>query len=104
MIEREKAKEIVRRRIELDHSLGESVGGSGHLGYTSIANIKIKDIIRKGDATDAYWEITYEYVLETTTEFTVYPDNPPYRSMYCKSVRIDAEGNIQRVGTCGDQG
>jgi hypothetical protein len=104
MIERGRAKEIVRRKIELDHSLGESVGGSGHLGYTSIANIEIKNIIRKDDAASVYWEITYEYVLETTTEFTVYPDNPPYRSTYRKIVRTDSEGNIQRMDSHGEQG
>jgi len=85
---------IVKAKINNEESLGEQVGGSGHLAYVEyeIEEIsqpkKVKIDKRQG------WEITYYYTIIVTTEFTIYPDNPPYRYKYKKTIIVDDGANI----------
>jgi len=87
-------KNIVNAKINEDETLGERVGGSGHLGYV---RYEIDEICQpKKVETDKGqgWEITYYYTLNVTTEFTIYPDNPPYEYKYKKTIVVDDKGNI----------
>ena len=82
MLTKEQIEVAVRRQIKSDEKLGDQSGGSGHLGYVSYTIDEIGDAVGK----DEGWEVVYKYTLVVTTEFTVEPDNPPYR--YPKSGRI----------------
>lgn len=90
----EEAAAIAKAHIENEHSLGESAGGSGHLGYTSIRGLTVEDIQQEVIDGKVCWKINYQYTLVTETEFTYYPDNPPDTSRYTKEITVDAEGKI----------
>ena len=72
-------EDLVKQRIEADEKLGDQAGGSGHLSHVSyrIDSIKSKEI--EGNKL----EITYTYTLLIESEFTYYPDNPPYEGNPC---------------------
>ena len=87
-------KEIVEAKIKRDEDLGERAGGSGHLGFVSFELLGIQDpktiVLKDVECC----EITYTYVIIVETEFTYYPDNPPYEHKYQKTIVIDPSGNI----------
>jgi hypothetical protein len=87
MISKDKIENIVKQRIETDEKLGDQAGGSGHMGNVSyrIDNIDTREI------EDGKMEIAYKYTLITITEFTYYPDNPPYESSRENTVIIDLD-------------
>ena len=87
-------RDIIKDKISHDEKLAEQVGGSGHLGYVSY---KIDSIgkperiqIEAGDG----WKIIYAYTVIVETEFTYYPDNPPYEYKYKKTNIIDDKRKI----------
>ena len=92
----ERIREIVARKIEHDEQLGDQVGGSGHLGSVGYEIDEIAPAVGVPDEGRGLFEIVYTYTLITVTEFTVYPDNPPYTSSYRKSIVVDEEGTIVR--------
>jgi hypothetical protein len=79
LLTEEQLKAIIEKQIESEESLGDQVGGSGHRGHVSykIDNISEPQIIDNNTI-----EVTYRYTLTTVTEFTIYPDNPPYEQSY----------------------
>ena len=90
----DETKKIVWKQIEKDEKLGDQVGGSGHLGYVdcSIDNVNEPKKVPEG------WEITYQYMVSVTTEFTVYPDNPPQETLYEKIIIVNDNGKIIKEG------
>jgi hypothetical protein len=93
-VNQEEAAVIAKAHIEKEHSIGESAGGSGHLGYTSIKGLMIDGIQQLAVKGDGGWKITYRYRLVTETEFTCYPDNPPYESSYAREIVVDKKGEV----------
>jgi len=87
-------RKIVWKQIEKDVSPGEQVGGSGHLGHVD-CKIDSIDTPRK---VQSGWEITYRYTVSVTTEFTIYPDNPPRENGYEKTIVINKNGDVINVG------
>lgn len=83
-------RNIVSNQIEKDESLGEGVGGSGHLGYVDFQI----DSIDEPRKVPEGWEITYRYTISITTEFTIYPDNPPQETGYQKTILVDEKGEV----------
>ena len=79
MISKEDAQEIVRKKIEKDEKIGCGGSKSGHKSNVSyqIDDIKMKSL--KDNTT----QIHYSYTLYIETEFTYYPDNPPYEYHQC---------------------
>lgn len=77
-------------QIEKDESPGEQVGGSGHL---SQVDCKI-DIVYDPIQVPEGWEITYRYTVTITTEFTIYPDNPPWENTYEKTITVNQKGDF----------
>lgn len=59
--------------IQKNHDLGDSAGGSGHMGFTSYHLNKIL-------LQENILEVTYTIIVET--EFTYYPDIPPIETTY----------------------
>ena len=86
-------RNIVSNQIEKDESLGEQVGGSGHLGYVDFQI----DSIDEPKKVPEGWEITYRYTVSVTTEFTIYPDNPPSENGYEKTIVVDEKGDLVKV-------
>jgi hypothetical protein len=86
-------RKIVWDQIEKDTSPGEHAGGSGHLGHVD-SRIDGFDKPRK---VPGGWEITYRYTVSVTTEFTIYPDNPPWEYRYEKTIFVDDKGGFIKV-------
>ena len=84
-------------RIEADEYLGTHVGGSGHIGDIS-ANLKEmespEETVHDGRKD---WKVTYVYVKIITTEFTIYPDNPPMEFVNRQTALISQEGEVIEV-------
>ncbi len=77
MLSEAKLREIVEQDIRTHEKLGDQTGGSGHHAYTSYSIDKI-EVPRKLDDDAEKWIIEYSYTIIVETEFTYYPDNPPY--------------------------
>jgi hypothetical protein len=75
MLTKEQIEEAVHRQIESDEKPGDQAGGSGHMGYVDYTVDEIGEPVEM----DNGWEVSYRYTIEVTTEFTIEPDNPPYR-------------------------
>jgi hypothetical protein len=88
--DRDEIRNIVWKQIEKDESPGEQVGGSGHLGYVDC----IIDGVDEPRKVPEGWEITYRYTVSVTTEFTIYPDNPPRENGYEKTIVVDERGDL----------
>lgn len=78
--------------LKKHHNVGESSGGSGHLGSVSLE-------IRGIKLTKAESEIiaNVEYDISVETEFTYYPDNPPKYTKYNRSFNFDEVGEIEKI-------
>lgn len=90
-------RKIVWKQIEKDASPGEQVGGSGHLGHV---DYKI-DGVDEPRKVPGGWEITYRYMVSVSTEFTIYPDNPPHENGYEKTIVVDETGDVLKVRKTG---
>jgi len=90
---KETVRQIVWNQIEKDVSPGEQVGGSGHLSQVDCKIEFVYDPVQVSKG----WEITYRYTVITTTEFTVYPDNPPWENTYEKTIVVDQKGDFIKV-------
>ena len=90
MIIEPKIGEIVASKIKRDEELGTQTGSSGHLGHKSF----VVDEISPLKQVDRGWEIKYRYTIVIETEFTIYPDNPPYEERYEKTIVVDDIGNV----------
>ncbi len=90
----ERLREIIAGQIERDENLGSQSGSSGHLGYVESVIDGIDAPLRSGGV----WKVTYRYTVIVTTEFTIYPDNPPQESGYEKTITVDDGGNIVSEG------
>lgn len=84
------SRKIIWKQIEKDESLGEQVGGSGHLSYTDCKIDSVDELKKVPEG----WEITYRYTVSVTTEFTIYPDNPPRKNEYEKTIVVDEKGDV----------
>ncbi len=89
-MEEKNLEQIVRKQIETIEKLGDQAGGSGHMGHVSY---RIDDI-RSRLLDNGNTEISYRYTLMVETEFTCYPDNPPYETPSSGSIILDPNGKI----------
>ena len=87
-------KAIVIAHIRRDEKLGEKGGCSGHLSQTSYNLAQIETPRRIQHPSGAAWKVIYHYTVCVETEFTYYPDNPPYEYAYRKMIIIDGDGKI----------
>ncbi|KPK84592.1 MAG: hypothetical protein AMS27_09495 [Bacteroides sp. SM23_62_1] len=74
MISKEKIEKLICEKIELEEQLGDQAGGSGHLSFVEYD----LEWIGKPQKTEEGYVVEYRYTLVISTEFTIYPDNPPY--------------------------
>ena len=94
MFTEKEIREIIKGKIDQDEELGESVGGSGHLGYKSYKINHMSKPEKIQSNNEEHVRITYEYTIYVETEFTYYPDNPPHEYKYRKTIFLDKGGNI----------
>jgi hypothetical protein len=90
----EQLKKIIDQDILIHTKLGEFAGGSGHMSYISYKITKIDPPAAITHNNQSCYKIHYEYTTYTETEFTFYPDNPPYEETYEKTIIIDQLGKI----------
>ncbi len=85
---------IIKAQIEGDERLGDRVGGSGHMGYVGYEIDGIEEPKKIETEKGTAYKITYHYTVSVTTEFTVYPDNPPHTYRYEKTITVNDEGKV----------
>ncbi len=78
--------------LKKHHNVGESAGGSGHLGSVSLS-ILSTELTKSKDRIIA--EVQYDISVET--EFTYYPDNPPKFTKYNRRFEFDGVGELNRI-------
>ena len=89
-MEQEQIEHLVNQQINKNEKLGSRSGGSGHMGHTSYRIDEINTRKLEDDKT----EISYTYTLMVETEFTYYPDNPPYEFKNSGIIIVDKEGTV----------
>jgi len=89
-MDEQKVEQIVRNQIETIEKLGDQAGGSGHKGHITYR----VDDIQTSLLEDGSTEVSYNYTLMVETEFTYYPDNPPYEIPVTGIIFLDPQGNI----------
>jgi hypothetical protein len=94
MLSKTDLEKIVSKVIENQEKLGEAAGGSGHLSSTSYKIQNIETPIKCEFKSQPAWEINFAYDVFVETEFTYYPDNPPYEYHYVNKVVVNEAGDI----------
>ena len=94
LLPKSKIEKIVTKVITHDEKLGHNVGGSGHSGHTSFVINTLGNPSKRQFKGRNVWEITYDYTIIIETEFTYYPDNPPYEYKYQKKIIINQNGRV----------
>ena len=77
MLKKEQIIQIIREKIFREERPGDHLGSSGHMGNRQV---EIRKVIPS--LMETGWEVEYEYIVTTETEFTIYPDNPPIEEYY----------------------
>lgn len=95
MIEEENLKEKLTNYISELEKIGENRGGSGHLGYKSLEIKNISEMKENKQIYEELFVILVEYRIIIETEFTYYPDNPPYEYEKHLKIYIDNNGDIK---------
>ena len=97
VMEKREIRNIIKKIIETQEKLGDEVGGSQHRANTTYSLQEIsepKPLFYEGK--DAF-TISYVYKILVETEFTYYPDNPPYEYKYEQNAVISDEGEVLKV-------
>jgi len=82
---KEKILSAIEAHIKSKHKLGDQSGGSGHKGYVSF-RLDDYEVREMGDSKT---KVSFSYSIITETEFTYYPDNPPYEDHYEGLIKLD---------------
>jgi len=90
MINKEEIEAIIRKQIELLEKLGDQGSSSGHMSNISY---ELNDYSTH-ETEDGLIHVEYSYTTYVETEFTYYPDNPPYGYKHKRIMIIDKEGTI----------
>ena len=90
-------RDIVMRWIEVDEGLGTHTGGSGHMGHIGAHIEEMGNPVETTHDGRKAWKVTYVYVKSITTEFTIYPDNPPMEYVNRQTSLISEEGKVIEV-------
>ncbi len=90
MITKDEIEAIINQQIVSTEKLGDFGSTSGHMSNISY---RLNDFsyceIEEGNI-----KINYSYTTSVETEFTYYPDNPPYEYNHEKELIIDTNKNI----------
>lgn len=92
----EEIRNVIEEYIRIEEKVGDQTGGSGHL---SNKNIKLFQISEPIPITKNLKSISFKYAVFILTEFTYYPDNPPYETHYAQTIIIDNSGKIIEINS-----
>ncbi|MCB9235483.1 MAG: hypothetical protein H6581_27755 [Bacteroidia bacterium] len=90
MLSKSRIEEVVREWIHLKEETSHQTPAHGHpteKSYT-LKHIHIPEETPRG------WKVKFDYSLYVTTEFTVYPDHPPYEYPCIGELELDQDGFI----------
>lgn len=90
MFKKDEIEVIVKQHIESIEKLGDHGSSSGHMGNISYKLVSFSF----SETEDGNVKVNYSYTTFVETEFTYYPDNPPYEYNYEKELMIDKNKNI----------
>ncbi|MBI4649459.1 MAG: hypothetical protein HY738_23385 [Bacteroidia bacterium] len=90
MFTKDELKEILISRIESDEKLGYQAGSGDHIGHIDYD----LDTFSEPIEVEKGWLVSYEYLTVVTTEFTIWPENPPMVYRHKKAIIIDEYGKI----------
>lgn len=95
MIDKSKINLAVKEELRKQRKLGEQTGGSGHLGFVSISELKHSDPKKiKFKGQDAY-EVLVELETYTETEFEHSPEHDEmYKSRHRDKIILDENLNV----------
>jgi len=90
LLTKNEVEKLIRSYIEKTETLGEQIGGSGHLGYIgyNLLDFKFEHLPAK------HWKVIFKYILSIETEFTYEPDNPPMQTEYEKEIIINDHNEV----------
>lgn len=91
--DKDKLTDAIAKKIEREENIGEKAGSSGHLGMIDYSIDQISEPVPDGEN----YIMTYRYTLSITTEFTIYPDNPPHESTRELKVIVDKNACILKT-------
>lgn len=89
MLSQEQIVQLVRDKIISEVNPGDHAGSSGHLG-----NRQLEITWIHASRLETSWKAEGEYIVTTETEFTIYPDNPPYEEHYKIQMILNDSGDI----------
>ncbi|MBN1184541.1 MAG: hypothetical protein JXB49_19770 [Bacteroidales bacterium] len=92
-MDNEQIKGILEGWLNKKEEAGEKGSGSGHLSFVSFI---VNDILSKEQVSEG-WNIEFSYTQYIETEFTYYPDNPPYEYPGQAKVVISEEGEVKEI-------
>ncbi|UCE20461.1 MAG: hypothetical protein JSV84_09040 [Gemmatimonadota bacterium] len=88
-------KDLILAEISIRHTLGEQVGGSGHLGFVSLTNLEIGEPVEIKFKEKQAFEILFSFETYTESEFHYATDDDDsddmYRSIYHAKIIVDKE-------------
>lgn len=85
MLTENEIQDMVKQKIESEEKTGDQAGGSGHLSFVSYTIDKIET----REISEECMEISYNYTIIVESEFTIYPDNPPYEYPHSGKIVVD---------------
>ena len=87
--------EIILKKLNEIHKLGEHAGGSGHLSYRSLSKLDLKKPKHIDIEGIRAFEVKISYKIYTESEFEYDPDEDDYLTeSYNKKITYDEELNI----------
>ena len=90
MLTKDQIESIVRKWIADKEILGENTGENGHPANKDYE----LETIHEPESTSTGWKVGFDYTVFVTTEFTAYPDNPPYEYPKKGVLELDRQGNL----------
>nr|MDO8086156.1 hypothetical protein [Candidatus Sigynarchaeum springense] len=99
-VDEKRIKELILEQFQRQHKLGETAGGSEHLGFTSVTRIDVgkprETKINKQPAI----EMSFTVETYTETEFLHSPDDDVfYTKKYAGTIAVDASMNVLRFSS-----
>jgi hypothetical protein len=85
---------IVEKIITKSEMINKTSGGSKHLSQKTFKIEEISPLLPATHNKLNGWLLSFMYSITVETEFTYYPDNPPYEYKYLKKVLISDKGAI----------
>lgn len=88
----QKLQKAIEQWIQENEKLGDHAGGSGNMGFTSYILDSIEPPVELLVESPGMFHVKFHYRIIVETEFTYYPDNPPYEYPKMGEINVDKDG------------